>query len=172
MESKYSVYTSVSTALAVGGTRAAGGGNASGRVATAAFLRCIILYWRFESSSAAAFLVEAYSAMFDTEKFIFEIELRPAIYNVTLKEYSNKHIKAKCWNEVGETMYENWSSMTSEEKDEKDKYNIYFKKCLLFINIRYSDNTVFGNIKIWVGCQMFLSYYTGCPTSQYRSLNQ
>ena len=94
MESKYSIYTSVSTALAVGGTRAAGGGNASGRVATAALLRRVILYWRFESSSAAVFLVEAYSAMFDTEKFICEIELRPAIYNVTLKEYNNKHIKA------------------------------------------------------------------------------
>ena len=73
MESKYSVYTSVSTALAVGGTRAAGGGNASGRVATAAFLRRIILYWRFESSSAAAFLVEAYSAMFDTENDIHPV---------------------------------------------------------------------------------------------------
>ena len=98
MESKYSIYTSVSTALAVGGTRAAGGGNASGRVATAALLRRGILYWRFENSSTAAFLVEAYSAMFDTEKFICEIELRPAIYNV-----SNKHIKAKCWNEGFQT---------------------------------------------------------------------
>ena len=95
MESKYSVYTCVSTALGVRGRRAVGGGNASGRVTTAAFLRRIILYWRFESSSAAAFLVEAYSAMFDTEKFICEIELRPAIYNVTLKEYSNKHINCR-----------------------------------------------------------------------------
>lgn len=93
--------------------------------------------------------------MFDTDRFICEIKLRPAIYNVTLKEYGNKHIKAKCWKEVGEAMYENWSSMTYEEKDEKGKYSIDLN---MFVIHKY-DNTVFGNIKIWVGCQMFLSYY-------------
>ena len=79
MESKYSVYTSVSTALAVGGTRAAGGGNASGRVATAAFLRRIILYWRFESSSAAAFHNPVlWSKQYCSENAMYRLQSVPA----------------------------------------------------------------------------------------------
>ena len=58
---------------------------------------------------------------FDSEKFICEIEKRPAIYDVTSKNYSNRLIKAKCWSEVGETMYEDWECMTLEDKDQKGK---------------------------------------------------
>ena len=49
---------------------------------------------QFQSSSAAAFVMEVLTsacfmlidAIFDTYKFICEIEQRPAIYNKTLKE--------------------------------------------------------------------------------------
>ena len=33
--------------------------------------------------------------IFDTEKFIYEVEQRPAIYDVQSKDYSNRQIKAK-----------------------------------------------------------------------------
>jgi hypothetical protein len=37
--------------------------------------------------------------MFDSEKFICEVEARPPLCNVQLKEYSNIEVKATCWAE-------------------------------------------------------------------------
>ena len=37
--------------------------------------------------------------MFDTERFICEIELRPTIWDVSSKSYSNKCEKSKAWEE-------------------------------------------------------------------------
>ncbi|KAK5647841.1 hypothetical protein RI129_002733 [Pyrocoelia pectoralis] len=51
--------------------------------------------------------------MFDTEKFICEIEKRPAIYNVKMKEYSNRDIKAKMWEEVTR-----WKSLRDQFRKE------------------------------------------------------
>ena len=70
-----------------------------------------------EALTSGHFILIRYAIMFDIEKFICEVEQRPAIYDVTSKEYSNKQIKGKCWNDVGEAMYEDWHCMTSEEKD-------------------------------------------------------
>lgn len=61
--------------------------------------------------------------MFDTEKFIVEIEQRPALYDVSSKEYSNKNIKAKCWFEVCEAMDEHWANLSIELQDQKG--NLY-----------------------------------------------
>jgi hypothetical protein len=44
--------------------------------------------------------------MFDVEKFICEVEARPSLYNVKCKEYSNREVKAICWAEIGEAVYE------------------------------------------------------------------
>jgi hypothetical protein len=57
--------------------------------------------------------------MFDSEKFICEVEERPPLYNVQLKEYSNREVKATCWAEIGEAMYEDWSTVSSSIKNEK-----------------------------------------------------
>jgi hypothetical protein len=51
--------------------------------------------------------------MFDSEKFIYEIEARASIYNVQSKKYSNREVKATCWAEVGEAKYEDWSNTFS-----------------------------------------------------------
>jgi hypothetical protein len=42
--------------------------------------------------------------MFDSEKFICEVDARPPLYeyNVQLKEYSNREVKATFWAEIGE----------------------------------------------------------------------
>lgn len=63
--------------------------------------------------------------MFDTEKFICAVEQRPCLYDVSCKEYSNKQLKAKSWNDVCEEMVEDWKELTNEEKDSKGK-NIFF----------------------------------------------
>ena len=59
--------------------------------------------------------------MFDTERFICEIELRPALYDVTSREYSNKSVKAKCWFDIGEAMFEDWHFMSPEQQDYKGR---------------------------------------------------
>jgi hypothetical protein len=49
--------------------------------------------------------------MFDSEKIICEVEARPPLYNVELKEYSNREVKATCWAEIGEAVYEDESTI-------------------------------------------------------------
>ncbi|XP_067121320.1 uncharacterized protein [Centruroides vittatus] len=56
--------------------------------------------------------------MFDVEKFIGAVEKRPAIYNCKLKEYSNRDIKRKYWDEIGKEMYEKWDRYSAVEKNE------------------------------------------------------
>jgi len=43
--------------------------------------------------------------MFDVEKLICEVEKRWPLYNITLKDYSNRELKAKCWMEICAEMY-------------------------------------------------------------------
>lgn len=66
--------------------------------------------------------------MFDTELFICEVEMRPPLYDVTSKEYSNREIKAKCWAEVCEVMFNDWVEMDPDQKDAKgeDKLFLFF----------------------------------------------
>ncbi|KAG8277656.1 hypothetical protein J6590_037799 [Homalodisca vitripennis] len=59
--------------------------------------------------------------MFDTEKFILEVEKRPPLYDVQSKEYSNRNVKAQCWMEVGAAVHDNWEEMTPQMKDEAGK---------------------------------------------------
>jgi len=40
------------------------------------------------------------SRNFDTEKFIFEVENRPAIWNSASEEYANRILKKKSWEEL------------------------------------------------------------------------
>lgn len=59
--------------------------------------------------------------MFDTEKFICEIEARAPLYDIKSKCYSNREIKAKCWFEVGSAMFTDWDEVEASEKDERGK---------------------------------------------------
>ncbi|XP_050306920.1 uncharacterized protein LOC126743744 [Anthonomus grandis grandis] len=45
--------------------------------------------------------------MFDIEMFICEIKKRSGIYDMKSKDYSNRDVKAKMWEEVAMVMYEN-----------------------------------------------------------------
>jgi hypothetical protein len=68
--------------------------------------------------------------MFDTEKFICEIQERPALYDIKSKEYSNRELKAKLWIEVGQEVVKNWADLEDEDKNIAGKFNF-----LLFISV-------------------------------------
>jgi hypothetical protein len=57
--------------------------------------------------------------VFDVEKLICEVEKRPPLYNVTLKGYSNRELKAKRWTEICAEMYPDWNEIAKEVKNEK-----------------------------------------------------
>ncbi|KAJ8896788.1 hypothetical protein PR048_002133 [Dryococelus australis] len=82
--------------------RASGGASAPRRAVVAYYpLYCVCGVW---------------IVVFDTEKCIYIGKL-PPLYSVRPKEYGNKQLQVKCWNEVGEGMYEKWNEMTLPEKD-------------------------------------------------------
>ncbi|XP_076043345.1 uncharacterized protein LOC143026586 isoform X2 [Oratosquilla oratoria] len=54
---------------------------------------------------------------FDTERFIIEIEDRPAIWDVRLKEYSNKILKAKAWEELCSIFVPNFNELDCQGKN-------------------------------------------------------
>ncbi|XP_023287571.1 uncharacterized protein LOC105703878 [Orussus abietinus] len=59
--------------------------------------------------------------MFDTERFIVEIEKRPAIYDVNSDEYYDRNAKMNAWDEVCQVMTPNWEHLTDEERNIEEK---------------------------------------------------
>jgi hypothetical protein len=55
----------------------------------------------------------------DIEKLIWEVESRPLLYNKKLKEYSDRNLKDKSWQEMCESVITNWSELPTEQKSEK-----------------------------------------------------
>jgi len=54
--------------------------------------------------------------VFDTDKFISCIQNNPPIWEVGSKYYMDRNIKQKCWNTIGEYMFENWSELEPPSK--------------------------------------------------------
>ncbi|XP_041968583.1 uncharacterized protein LOC121740387 [Aricia agestis] len=54
---------------------------------------------------------------FDTDRFITEINNRPATWNSLLPEYSNKVLKRNAWDELCHIFYDNFNEKTSKEKN-------------------------------------------------------
>ena len=81
--------------------------------------------------------------MFDSENFICEVEARPPLYNVQLKEYSNKEVKATCWGEIGEALYEDWSTVSSSIKKERlVNFSLCKRKIVELIQVSVLKNVV------------------------------
>lgn len=59
--------------------------------------------------------------MFDTELFINEISVRPPLWDMALKDYINREVKAKLWIEVACVSVENWEQLCNEEKNKQGK---------------------------------------------------
>lgn len=65
----------------------------------------------------------------DVELFISEIENRPALYDIQLKEYSDRNLKTKLWPEIFEKYVENWTILVllrRQRKVSKMKDSIIF----------------------------------------------
>ncbi|XP_011868102.1 PREDICTED: uncharacterized protein LOC105562142 [Vollenhovia emeryi] len=60
-------------------------------------------------------------SMFDTERFIEEIERRPAIYDVNRGEYNDRNAKMTAWDEVCQVMVPNWARLSDEERNVEEK---------------------------------------------------
>lgn len=58
---------------------------------------------------------------FDIEKLISEIEKRPALWDMREKQYSDRVIRRKCWEEIVD-LFANENS-TIDEKRKLGKYN-------------------------------------------------
>lgn len=60
--------------------------------------------------------------MFDTEKFIMAVQCRPCLYDMKIKEYSNRDIKGKAWIEIAEELNEGWKEMDKNQQSEEGKF--------------------------------------------------
>jgi len=63
----------------------------------------------------------AFKEVYDCEILISEIQKRPALYDCSLKEYSDKVLKDRLWGEVCEGVVSEWSQLDGPEKREKGK---------------------------------------------------
>ncbi|KAG0721019.1 hypothetical protein GWK47_047309 [Chionoecetes opilio] len=57
--------------------------------------------------------------MFDVDLFIQCIQERPALWEKSAKEYSDKNCKEKSWDDIGEIVYEDWPDLESAGRDTK-----------------------------------------------------
>ncbi|XP_076034828.1 uncharacterized protein LOC143021305 [Oratosquilla oratoria] len=63
----------------------------------------------------------ALSTMFDVDLFIQCVQERPALWEKSAREYTDKIFKEKSWCEIGEIMYKEWLGLESSERDVKVK---------------------------------------------------
>ena len=59
--------------------------------------------------------------MFDTDLFIQCVQERPALWEKSAKDYSDKNKREKAWMEIGAVMYKDWSDLKSQEREKKGK---------------------------------------------------
>ena len=61
------------------------------------------------------------TVMFDTEKFICEIQQHPAIWDVSSKLYANRNEKTKAWEEICSIFIDNFQALEKDEKNTEGK---------------------------------------------------
>jgi len=54
--------------------------------------------------------------IFDGERLTTDVEKRPALYNKTTPEYSDKHCNRKLWIELGDAVVLNWSRLDTRAR--------------------------------------------------------
>lgn len=69
---------------------------------------------------------------FDTDRFITEINNRPATWNSLLPEYSNKVLKRNAWDELCQIFYNNFNEKTSKEKNLAGKISYIYLKIIYY----------------------------------------
>ena len=59
--------------------------------------------------------------MFDTDLFIQCIQERPALWEKSAKDYSDKNKREKAWMKITAKMYNDWADLESQEREKKGK---------------------------------------------------
>ncbi|XP_062525718.1 uncharacterized protein LOC134199257 [Bombyx mori] len=54
-----------------------------------------------------------------SQKIIVEVQKRPALYDTTLRQYSDRNVKNKLWEEVYHNVVNNWMTLSEAEKKKK-----------------------------------------------------
>lgn len=95
---------------------------------------------------------------FDTEKFIIEIENRPAIWNSACSEYSICDVKRKCWEELTDIF-------SNEDNTVQEKKEIGELKKIIVIVIKINNNkskyvSIVGLARIIYTCNTNYYYYS------------
>jgi hypothetical protein len=67
----------------------------------------------------------AFKVAYHCEILISEIQKRPALYDCSLKEYSDKVLKDRLWGDVCEAVVSEWSQLDGPEKREKGKQGFF-----------------------------------------------
>lgn len=62
----------------------------------------------------------------DSEQLIYEVEKRPLLYDISTPDYSDRTKKFRCWEEVCESIFFNWSELSSAEKNSRGKISFFF----------------------------------------------
>lgn len=57
-----------------------------------------------------------------SQKIIVEVQKRPALYDTTLRQYSDRNVKNKLWEEVYHNVVNNWMTLSEAEKKKKGKF--------------------------------------------------
>lgn len=69
----------------------------------------------------------------DSELVINEVEKRPALFNKTLKDYSDANLKSKLWEEVClNVLCTIWGQLSTEQKKQAGRF-LFYK--VVFIDI-------------------------------------
>lgn len=72
---------------------------------------------------------------FDTEQYMYEIENRPALWNMKCKEYSDRVLKIKMWEEIVNIFGE--KEMTTVEKKQLGNCLVFFYVAMSCVIIMY-----------------------------------
>lgn len=56
------------------------------------------------------------------ESFILEIQNRPAIWDMTTREYSDRIAKKKAWEEISTLFIKDFETKTAKQKNEEGKF--------------------------------------------------
>lgn len=57
----------------------------------------------------------------DSEHLIYEVEKRPLLYDISLPDYNDRAKKIKCWEEICELIFPDWSELTAAERDNRGR---------------------------------------------------
>lgn len=60
----------------------------------------------------------------DSELLIYEVERRPLLYDVSTPEYNDRAKKIRCWEEVCESVVNNWCDLSNVEKSNRGEYQV------------------------------------------------